>query len=46
MSLAYDTYLKEHKQNVKRGYDWFKDFLPELITTAGDGLQYLIDNHD
>lgn len=31
MSREYDLYLQEHKANVKKGYDWIKDNLPELI---------------
>lgn len=31
MSREYDLYLQEHKVNVKKGYDWIKDNLPELI---------------
>lgn len=31
MSREYDEYLQQHKANVKKGYDWIKDNLPELI---------------
>ena len=31
MSKQYDEYLQQHKANVKKGYDWIKDNLPELI---------------
>ncbi len=31
MSYQYDQYLVKHKENVKKGYDWLRDNLPELI---------------
>lgn len=31
MSKQYDLYLQEHKANVKKGYDWIKENLPDLI---------------
>lgn len=31
MSREYDLYLQEHKANVKKGYDWIKENLPDLI---------------
>lgn len=31
MSREYDLYLQEHKFNVKKGYDWIKENLPDLI---------------
>ena len=31
MSREYDLYLESHKFNVKRGFDWIKENLPELI---------------
>lgn len=31
MSKEYDLYLQEHKANVKKGYDWIKENLPDLI---------------
>ena len=31
MSREYDLYLQEHKANVKKGYDWLKENLPDLI---------------
>lgn len=29
MSIAYDTYLLEHKANVVKGMEWIRDNLPE-----------------
>ena len=31
MSREYDSYLEQHKSNVKKGFDWIKNNLPELI---------------
>lgn len=31
MSFDYDAYLSQHKANVKKGLDWIRENLPELI---------------
>ena len=31
MSVAYDQYLTQHKANVKKGFEWIRDNLPELV---------------
>jgi hypothetical protein len=31
MSLAYDNYLEQHKGNVRKGFEWIRDNLPELL---------------
>lgn len=31
MSYQYDQYLVTHKTNVKKGYEWIRENLPELI---------------
>ena len=31
MSKEYDLYLQEHKANVKKGFEWIRENLPELI---------------
>lgn len=31
MSREYDLYLDEHKLNVRKGFDWIKENLPELF---------------
>lgn len=33
MSREYDLYLQNHKVNVKKGFDWIKENLPDLIPT-------------
>lgn len=30
--LQYDEYLKEHIANVNKGYQWFKKYLPDLLS--------------
>lgn len=31
MSYQYDKYLKNHRDNVQKGLEWFKENLPDLI---------------
>lgn len=31
MSIQYDQYLTQHKANVKKGFEWIRDNLPELV---------------
>lgn len=47
MSLAYDNYLDQHKGNVRKGFEWIRENLPELIEDRGDNLEWQICfNHD
>ena len=39
MSIEYDLYLQNHKVNVKKGFDWIKENLPDLIP-KDDGIDY------
>lgn len=39
MSREYDLYLQNHKANVKKGFDWIKENLPDLIPND-DGIDY------
>lgn len=44
MSVQYDNYLTEHKENVAKGFRWLKENIPEIIE---DGLEWQICfNHD
>lgn len=44
MSVQYDNYLTEHKENVAKGFRWLKENIPEVIE---DGLEWQICfNHD
>lgn len=31
MSVQYDIYLEQHKANVKKGFEWFKEKLPQFL---------------
>lgn len=46
MSFQYDQYLARHRANVKRGFDWLSENLPELMTntlTAGWNTEFAHD---
>ena len=34
MSFQYDQYLERHRSNVKRGFDWLSENLPEILSKA------------
>lgn len=44
MSTQYDKYLDDHKANVKKGYEWLKKNIPELID--GDYDRQICIGHD
>lgn len=31
MSIEYDLYLQQHKDNVRKGYEWIKLHIPEIL---------------
>lgn len=39
MSYQYDQYLVQHRANVKRGFDWIRENLPELLSGVECGWQ-------
>lgn len=39
MSMEYDLYLEQHKANVRKGFEWIKKNLPELIIPIS-GVDY------
>lgn len=43
MSKQYDLYLEQHKGNVRKGFYWIKEHLPELILTEGP---YKLDDYE
>ena len=44
MSVQYDNYLTEHKENVAKGFRWLQENFPEVIE---DGFEWQICfNHD
>ena len=46
MSFQYDQYLIQHRANVKRGYDWLCDNLPEIIKDTVHAGYYTVYAHD
>lgn len=36
MSAEYDLYLTEHKNNVRRGFEWISEHLPALVDGIGE----------
>lgn len=46
MSEQYDAYLKEHINNVKRGYKWIKQNLSEEVADYDDYISENINRHD
>ena len=41
MSREYDLYLEQHKANVRKGYEWFRENLPEVVENI-PGLEHQI----
>ena len=46
MSVQYDEYLKQHKMNVKKGFEWIAANLPELVIGDFDYDWQIGLNHD
>ena len=46
MSIQYDEYLTQHKNNVYRGYEWIRTNLPELLIGSYDYDNQLMHCHD
>ena len=46
MSIQYDEYLTQHKNNVYRGYEWIRTNLPELLIGSYDYDNQLMRCHD
>lgn len=46
MSFQYDQYLDQHKANVKRGFDWISENLPELLKGGFDYGWQICFAHD
>lgn len=48
MSIEYDNYLVKHKSNVKKGFEWIREHLPEIVLDI-PGVDYewqIIAGHD
>lgn len=47
MSMIYDFYLASHKDNVKKGFYWIKENLPELIENDKTDYEHqIVFGHD
>lgn len=47
MSVAYNTYLEEHRANVAKGVRWLEENLPDLFWMHGDvDVLEIINEHD
>lgn len=46
MSVEYDLYLRKHKANVKKGYDWLRTNMPYLFEGKPDCGWQVEFNHD
>ena len=48
MSVQYDDYIKEHKENVDKAFEWLRINLPELFDDMNKFMycQYLSGYHD
>lgn len=47
MSAEYDAFLEQHRKNVKKGYNWLKRSLPEVIPKELEPkISLNIDLHD
>lgn len=45
MSYAYDEYLRNHKRNVKKAFDWIQKYMPYLLESR-PAYEYFIVEHD
>lgn len=46
MSFKYDRYIEHHRKNVKQGYDWLSEYLPEVLENTSN-IEWLINfGHD
>ena len=46
MSHQYDQYLTNHKANVRKGFEWIRDNLPELLKQDFDLEHQMCFAHD
>lgn len=46
MSKEYDNYIKQHVENVYKGFKWIEDNAPELLLDEYSDYKHLIFNHD
>ena len=46
MSYEYDRYLQQHRNNVKRGFEWLLTNLPTVLTGQPNASWQTIFDHD
>ena len=46
MSIEYDAYLIEHRENVRKGSDWIRHNLPDLLSGREDFYRQIEWEHD
>ena len=47
MSKQYDEYLRNHKANVVKGFEWIKKNIPKLLEGCESTVEWLVtSNHD
>lgn len=46
MSIEYDNYLNEHRNNVKKSWEWIKENIPELAVYASECDELVNYGHD
>lgn len=47
MSKQYDEYLRNHKANVVKGFEWIKENIPKLLEGCESTVEWLVtSNHD
>lgn len=46
MSSQYDSYLEQHKANVKKGFEWIREHIPDILQGDFDYEWQICLNHD
>ena len=46
MSLQYDDYIKDHKDNVLKGFSWLRSNLPDVVSKMSASDIEVLCNHD
>lgn len=46
MSNAYNSYLREHIENVKRAWEWLDSHFPDIRNKMGKNYVWIFDKHD
>ena len=45
MSQQYDEYLTEHKTNVKNGFYWLRDNLPQIFGSGENSILPIVEHN-